>query len=49
MPGLTIALPVLRLLKALYGLKQAPRAWYENVNRFFMGVGMTQSSEDHSL
>ena len=49
MPGPTIALPVLRLLKALYGLKQAPRAWYEDVNRFFMGVGMTRSSEDHSL
>ena len=23
--------------------------WYEDVNRFFMGVGMTRSSEDHSL
>ena len=41
--------PVLRLLKALYGLKQAPRAWYEDLNRFFTSVGMTWSSEDHSL
>ena len=49
MPGPTIAVPMLRLLKALYSLKQAPRAWYDDVNRFFMGVGMTQLREDHSL
>jgi len=40
---------VLRLLQALYGLKQAPRPWYKDVNRFFLSVGMTRSSEDHSL
>ena len=42
-------LSIVLLLKALYGLKQAPRLWYEDINRFLLSMGLTQSTTDPNL
>lgn len=38
-----------RLRKALYGLRQAPRLWYEEIHRFLLSIGFTQSTVDSNL
>ena len=40
---------VCRLRKAIYGLKQAPRAWYNELRRFLLASGFTNSLADASL
>ena len=39
----------LELLKSLYGLKQAPRAWFNEVQTYFKGIGLQQSTADPNL
>ena len=38
-----------RLRKALYGLRQAPRLWYEEIHKFLLSIGLTQSTMDSNL
>ncbi|KAL0786108.1 hypothetical protein Bca101_002354 [Brassica carinata] len=40
---------VCKLHKAIYGLKQAPRAWYNELRRFLLASGFTNSLADASL
>lgn len=40
---------VRKLKKALYGLKQAPRAWYNHIDKYFIGSGFRRSPNEPTL
>jgi len=49
--GLTSIQPgqICKLKKALYGLKYASKEWFVKLSSFFVSMGYTQSTNDHSL
>ena len=40
---------VCSLRKALYGLKHASRAWYQQINTFFVRIGLERSPSDANM
>ena len=40
---------ICRLKKSLYDLKQAPRTWYERIDSFLSGLGLTKSKADSNI